>query len=96
MVVVDVRDSGGNFSSGNSSSVLEDVLSDFGVEASWSFVSEEAVVKGISSSDDLDVIEIVGPDGWETDTAVVHLSGENLISEEIVSEKTGIGVCKVV
>ena len=96
MIVVNVRNSGGNFSSCNSSSVLEHVLSNFMVKTSWSFVSKEVVVHGISSSDDFDVIKVVRPNSWETGSTIVHLSCEDLISEEVVSEESGIGVSEVV
>ena len=95
MIVVNVRNSGGNFSSCNSSSVLEHVLSNFMVKTSWSFVSKEVVVHGISSSDDFDVIEVVRPNSWETGSTIVHLSSEDLISKEVVSEKSTIRISKI-
>ena len=38
----------------------------------------------------------MGVDGWEANTAVVHLSGEDLVTEEVVSENTAVGVGHVV
>jgi hypothetical protein len=49
----------------------------------------------VSSSDNLDIVEVVRVDGWEADTAIVHLSGENFVSVEVVSEKTAIRVGQI-
>jgi len=34
----------------------------------------------------------VGIDGWKTYSAIVHLSGEDFITEEVVSEDTTVTV----
>jgi len=96
MVGINVRNSSSNLTSWKSSSHLEHVLSDLLVNIFWSFGSEKVVVHGVSSSDDLNIIKIMSPDGWKADTAIVHLSGENFISEEVVTEKTTVRVSHVV
>jgi len=96
MICVDVRDSSGDLSSWKSSSKLEHVLSNLLVDFFWSFSSEKLVVHGVSSSDDLNIVKIMGPGGWEADTAIVHLSGEDFISEEVVTEETTVRVGHVV
>jgi hypothetical protein len=96
VISINVRNSSSNFSSWNSSSHLEHVLSDLLVDILWSLSSEKGVVHGVSSSDDLDVIKVMSPDGWEADTAIVHLSGEDFVSEEVVTEKTTVRVSHVV
>jgi hypothetical protein len=35
-------------------------------------------------------------DSWKTNTAIVHLTGEDLIAEEVVSEQATVTVSKVV
>ena len=50
----------------------------------------------VSSTDDLNIVHVVTIDGWQADTAVVHLSSEDLISEEIVSENTAVRVSEIV
>ena len=96
VISINVRNSSSNFSSWNSSSHLEHVLSDLLVDILWCLSSEKGVVHGVSSSDDLDVIKVMGPDGWEADTAIVHLSGEDFVSEEVVTEKTTVRVSHIV
>lgn len=96
VVVVDVGNSLGNLRSWESSAKLEHVLTNFLVHGLWGFSGKELVVKVVSTSDNLDVVEVVRVDGWEADSAVVHLSSEDLVSEEVVSEKSGITVGKVV
>jgi len=54
------------------------------------------VVDMVSSSNDLNVIQVMGIDGWEADTTVVHLSGEDLITVEVVTEETTVRVGEVV
>ena len=96
MISVNVRNSSSDFSSWNSSSHLEHILSNLLVNILWSLSSEKGVVHHVSSSDDLDVIKVMSPDSWEADTAIVHLSGEDFVSEEVVTEKTTVRVSHVV
>jgi len=96
VVVINVRNSLGNLGSWESSAKLEHVLTNVVVHGLWGLGGKEFVVKVVSTSDNLDVVEIMRVDGWKTNSAVVHLSCEYLISEEVVTEKTGITVRHVV
>jgi len=49
-----------------------------------------------AAADNFNITQIVGVDGWQADTAVVHLTGEDLIAEEVVSEDTAVRVSEVV
>jgi len=95
-VGIDVGNSLGDLTSWDSSSDVVHLHSDLLVQTLNGLVGEHVIVHGSSSSDDLDLIEVMGIDGWEMDSTVVHLSGEDLISEEVVSEKTSIRVGEVV
>jgi len=96
MVVVDMSNSLGNLTSWESSAELEHVLTDIGVNRLWGLGGQELVVEVVSASDALNIIEIMRVDGWETHTAIVHLSSEDFVSEEVVTEKTGVRVSEVV
>lgn len=96
MVVVDMSNSLGNLTSWESSAELEDVLTDIGVNRLWGLGGQELVVEVVSASDALNIIEIMRVDGWETHTAIVHLSSEDFVSEEVVTEKAGVRVSEVV
>jgi hypothetical protein len=96
MVVVDMSNSLGNLTSWESSAELEDVLTDIGINRLWGLGGQELVVEVVSASDALNIIEIMRVDGWETHTAIVHLSSEDFVSEEVVTEKTGVRVSEVV
>ena len=95
VVVINVGNSLGDLGSWESSAKLEHVLTDVVVHGLWGLGGKEFVVKVVSTSDNLDVVEVMRVDGWETNSAVVHLSCEYLISEEVVTEKTGITVSEV-
>jgi hypothetical protein len=96
MVVINVGNSLGNLRSWESSAKLEHVLTNVLVHGLWGLGGEEFVVKVVSTSDNLDVVEVMRVDGWKADSAVVHLSGEDLVTEEVVSEKSSITVWEVV
>lgn len=96
VIVVNVGNSLGNLGSWDSSSDTQELLTNLSVDSFWGLVGEEIVEEGVSSSVDLNIVQVVGVDGWHVDTAEVHLSGEDLVSEEVVSEKTSVGVGKVV
>lgn len=49
----------------------------------------------VSSSDNFNIVEVVRVNGWKADTAIVHLSGENLVTVEVISEKTAIRVGQI-
>lgn len=90
MVVVDMSNSLGNLTSWESSAELEHVLTDIGVNRLWGLGGQELVVEVVSASDALNVVEVVRVNGWKADTAVVHLSGEDLVSVEVVTEETTV------
>lgn len=95
VVVVDGSNSLGNLASWNSSSNVHDLVSNFVVDSLIGLVDEQVVKEGGSSSDDFDVVEVMGINGWQVNTAEVHLSGEDLVTVEVVSENTSIRVGKV-
>jgi len=96
VVVVNVGNSLGNLGSWESSAELEHVLTNVSVDGLWGLGGQELVVKVVSTSDDLNVVKVVRVDSWEADSAIVHLSSEDLVSEEVVTEETSIGVGEVV
>lgn len=96
VVVINAGNSLGNLASWDSSAESEHVLTNFGVDGFWRLGGQELVVEVVSASDDLNIVQVVGVDGWEANTAVVHLSGEDLVTEEVVSENTAVGVGHVV
>ena len=86
----------GNLTSWESSAESEHVLSDLSIDSCWCFVVKHIVVHEVSTSNALDIIDVVSVDGWEANTTVVHLSSEDLVSEEVVTEHTAVRVGKVV
>lgn len=57
---------------------------------------EEGVPQVVAASNDLNLVHVVGVDGGHADTAVVHLAGEDLVTEEVVAPDAGVGVGEVV
>lgn len=49
----------------------------------------------VATANDLDIIDVVTINGWQAHTAVVHLTGENFIAKEVVTEDTAVRVSKV-
>ena len=56
----------------------------------------KVVVKMIAGSNNLDVIDVVTVDCGHANTAVIHLSNENFISEKVVAPNSTIRVWEVV
>lgn len=50
----------------------------------------------VSATEHLDLVQVVRVDGGEADTAVVHLSSEDLVAEEIVTKHAVVRASKVV
>lgn len=96
VVGVDGGDSLSDLSSRDSAAELQEVQTDLLVEASGGLVGQELVEQVVSATEDLDLIEVVRVDGGEANTAVVHLSSEDLIAEEIVTEEAVVGASEVV
>jgi len=96
VIVVHVGDTGSNFTSVNSSVEEQELGTNFLVDFVGGLGKHELVVEGIAATDHFDVVEVVRVDGGEADTAVVHLSGEHLVTVEVVSENAAVGVSIVV
>jgi len=92
VVGVEVGNSLSNFRSGDSASGLDHLLSDLSVDLVVRLEVHHLVVEVVSATDDLNIVHEVSVDGRETHSAVVHLTGEDLVSHEVVSEKTTVGV----
>ena len=96
VVVVNVGNSLGNLASWQSSAELEHVLTNIGVNRLWGLGGQKLVVEMVSASNALNIIEVMRVDGWKANTAIVHLSSEDFVSEEVVTEKTTVRVGEVV
>lgn len=92
VVGIEVRNSLGDLRSGDSASGLDHLLSNFSVDLIVRLEVHHLVVEVVSATDDFDVVHVVGVDGGQADTTVVHLTGEDLVTHEVVSEETTIGV----
>jgi len=92
VVVVEVSNALSDLTARNAAANGEDLVTDLCGNFSWSLTCDKFVVKLVTATEDLDVVEEVGVDGRKADTAVVHLSGEDLVTEEVVSEDTAIRV----
>mmetsp|Transcript_119355 Transcript_119355/g.166548 ORF Transcript_119355/g.166548 Transcript_119355/m.166548 type:complete len:385 (-) Transcript_119355:291-1445(-) len=87
---------GSDFTSVNSSVEEQELGTNFLVDFVGGLSKHELVVEGIAATDHFDVVEVVRVDSGEADTAVVHLSGEDLITVEVVAEDAAVGVGIVV
>jgi hypothetical protein len=96
VISIDMGNSLGNLSSSESSVEKQHVLTDLTVDTSKGLVAHELVVKMVSASVNLDIVEEMRVHGWKADTAVVHLSSEDLVTKEVVSEDTSIRVSHIV
>jgi hypothetical protein len=94
-MVVNVSNSLCNFSSGNSSSKLNHLCTNFLVKSNSGLIIQELVVQIVSASDDFNIVEVMSIDGRHVNTTVVHLSSEDFVSKEVVSEDTSIRVSVV-
>ena len=65
------------------------------IQMFWCLVVQKIIVNKVSSSDYFNIINVVRVNSWKTNTAVVHLTSEDLVAEEVVSEETTITVSKV-
>jgi len=80
----------------NTATETQKLSSDIFVDLSVSFSVKKTVPEVIATTNDLNIIEIMRVNRWEANTAIVHLSSEDFITEEVVSEETAITVCEVV
>lgn len=92
MVLVDVGHSLRDLGARDSPAKEVDLLSDLVDVVLGVLLSHELVVQVVSASEDLDVSHVVAVDGGSVDSAVVHLSNKDLVSEEVVSEDSRVGV----
>lgn len=92
---IEVGDSLGEFASWDSSSQIGDLLSNSLGSLSGSLFSE-LVVDLVLGSEKLDGIQVAGVLGENNLGDVEHLRGEDLVSEKVVSEQSGIAVGEVV
>lgn len=90
MMVVKMGNSLCDFTSRDSTIKRQDLVSNLLSDFTWCLTSHEFVVKAVTTSINFDIIKIVRIDGWKTDTAVVHLSGEDFVSKEIVTPNTTV------
>jgi len=92
VVGIEVGNSLGDLRSGDSASGLDHLLSDLGVNLVVRLEVHHLVVEVVAASDDLNVVHEVSVDGGQADTTVVHLTGEDFVTHEVVSENTAVGV----
>ena len=57
---------------------------------------KERVTEVVTATDDLDVAEVVTVAGGEAGTAVVNLTGEDFVTEEVVTEDSTVVIGEVV
>lgn len=81
-----------NFTSSYSSVLVKDLRSDLIGDVLWRFFSQKLVVKWISSSVYFYIIQVVRVDCRKTNSAIVHLSCEDFITVEVVTEDTSVWV----
>jgi len=93
VVGIEVGNTLGNFRAGDATALLDHLESNFTVGGGLTLsVVHEGVVDVVARADNLNIVHVVRVNSGETDTTVVHLSSEDFVSEEIVSEKTRVRV----
>lgn len=92
VVGIEVGNSLGNLRSGDSTSGLDHLLSDLGVDFVMRLEVHHLVVEVVSATDDLNIIHEVSVDGGEAHTTVVHLTGEDFVTHVVGSEHTAVRV----
>jgi len=92
VIVINVSNTLSNLAARNAATNRENLLTNFLNNVRRSLTSHKLVVKGITASVNLNVIQEEWVDCGKANTAVVHLSGKDLVSEEVVSEDTTVGV----
>ena len=90
VVGVHVADSLRNFRSRDSSAMIDDVFAYLMKGVLDSDVLEELVEQLVSSSVDLNLINVLSISGGTMHAQPCHLSAEDLVTEEPVSEKSSI------
>jgi hypothetical protein len=93
VVSIEVSNTLGNFRARDTTALLDHLLSDLTVSGGLALgVSHEGVVDVVARTDNFNIVHVVTVDSGEAHTAVVHLSGEDFVSEEVVSEKSTVRV----
>jgi hypothetical protein len=95
VVVVDVSNALGNLAARKAAAKIEDLLTDLRDNVWRSLTRHKLVVESVAATVNLNVIQEVRVNGGEANTAVVHLSSEDLVTEEVVSEDTAVRVSVV-
>ena len=90
VVGVHVADSLRNLRSRDSSSMIDDVFTHLMKSVFNSSVGEKLVIQLVSSSVHFDLIDILSISGGTMHAQPCHLSAEDLVTEEPVSEKSSI------
>jgi hypothetical protein len=96
VVSIEVGNAVGNLRSVDTTANREQLGTNLLVDGLVGLLVEERVPQVVAATDDLNIVHIVTVDGWEADTAVVHLSGENFVTKEVVTEDSGIRVSEIV
>jgi len=96
VVGVEVRNAVGDLGSVHAAAERQKLGTDLLVDGLVGLSVEERVPEVVTASHDLDVVQVMAVNSGKADTAVVHLAGEDLVTEEVVAEKSAVGVSKVV
>ena len=95
MIRVNVRNSLCDFRPRNPSIQVEHLGANLLHDVRSWLNGHELVPEGVSSAHNFHVIHEVRVDGWLTNAAVVHLTSENFISEEPVTENAAIAIWRI-
>lgn len=85
-----------NFTTGYATVQIAELLTDLVNKLLGTLFVHQRVVQVVPASEDLDISHVVSVDSRSVHSAVVHLARKDLISEEIVSKKTGVRVGHIV
>lgn len=96
VVGVVVGNAGGNLRSVDTSASRDQLGANLLVNSLVRLDIEERVPEVVSATNNLNIIQVVTVNGGQASTAVVHLSGEDLVTEEVVTKDAAIGVGEVV
>lgn len=94
-VVIDIGNSSCDLSARHSPALQKEVLANVLVLLGQSFDVHQVVVDLVTATDAFDIVQVVAVDSRKADTTVVHLSGEDLVAEEVVSKDTAVRVSEV-
>jgi len=92
VVRIDLANARGNLRASQSSAKREHLGADLSIHGVRLLQLQKIVVKSVAATNNLDVVDEVRVDSGQADAAIVHLTGENFIAEEIVAEEARVGV----